>query len=327
MRVEWSPGCGERNARSTRCGGFGHGHGHGATYVLAVLSDVDGVKVGHWTDVAARTGCTVVVLPPGTVASGEVRGGAPATREFELLHPDRRVNTVDAVVLSGGSAFGLAAADGVMHWLEQQGRGIATIGGLVPIVVGMCLYDLAVGDPYVRPGSQEGRVAAERATGGAHEVGLVGAGTGATVGKWVGRTIARPGGLGTASLRVGDLVVSALIAVNAFGFIDDGVNTADIGPPQFDTAVESSFGNTTIGVIATNAVADKQMCHLMAQSGHDGMARALLPAHTEADGDALVAVATGVVTADLFHLRLLAQQVVTQAIRSVDYSAAAVGRK
>ena len=292
-----------------------------------VLSDVAGVKVGHWTHAKARTGCTVVVLPPGTVASGEVRGGAPATREFELLHPDRRVNTVDAVVLSGGSAFGLAATDGVMQWLEEQGRGIVTLGGVVPIVVGMCLYDLAVGDPLVRPGAREGRLAAMSASGGAHDVGLVGAGTGATVGKWGGRTTALPGGLGTATIQVGELVVSALIAVNAFGFIDDGLSNADIGPPQFDTPVEASFGNTTIGVIATNAIADKRTCHLMAQSGHDGMARALLPAHTEADGDALVAVATGMVTADLFHLRLLVQQVVTQAIRSVGYSAVAVRRK
>ena len=292
-----------------------------------VLSDVAGVKVGHWTHAEARTGCTVVVLPPATVASGEVRGGAPATREFELLHPDRRVSTVDAVVLSGGSAYGLAAADGVMECLEEQGRGIVTLGGVVPIVVGMCLYDLAVGDPLVRPGADAGRLATIRASGGMHEVGLVGAGTGATVGKWGGRTTALPGGLGTATLRVGDVVVSALVAVNAFGFIDDGMSTLDLGPPQFDTPVEASFGNTTIGVIATNAIADKRACYLMAQSGHDGLARALLPAHTEADGDALVAVATGEVTADLFHLRLLAQQVVTRAIRSVGGYPPTTGRR
>ena len=297
------------------------------TYVLVVLSDVAGVKVGHWTDAVARTGCTVVVLPPATVASGEVRGGAPATREFELLHPDRRVSTVDAVVLSGGSAYGLAAADGVMQWLEEQRRGIATVGGVVPIVIGMCLYDLAVGDPLVRPGAHEGRIAAMNASEGGHDVGLVGAGTGATVGKWGGRSTALPGGLGTASVRVGDLLVSALIAVNAFGFIDDGTSTADIGAPRFDTPVESSFGNTTIGVIATNAIADKRACHLLAQSGHDGISRALLPAHTEADGDALVAVATGEVTVDLYHLRLLAQQVVTRAIRNVGGYPAATGRR
>ena len=285
--------------------------------VAGVITDVPGFAVGHWTDSVGLTGCTVVIAPPGTVGSGEVRGGAPATREFELLDPIRRVSTVDAVLLAGGSAFGLAAADGVMSWLEVEGRGVPTVGGPVPIVIGMGLYDLAVGDPKSRPGAAHGRMAADSAAPGAYAVGSVGAGTGATLGKWYGRVRSEPGGIGTATLRAGGLIVSALIVVNAVGAIDDGTSDSDIGPPQFEVPALDTFGNTTIGVIVTNATLDKKGCLLLAQSGHDGLARALLPAHTAADGDALVALATGGVEADLFHVRLLAQQVVARAVRSL----------
>src|SRR5690606_13189799 len=176
-----------------------------------MVTDVDGVRVGHWTDAEARTGCTVVLLPEGTVASGEVRGGAPATREFALLDPTRMVTRLDAVVLSGGSAFGLAAADGVMAHLADAGIGFETVGGPVPIVVGMSLYDLAVGDPTVRPTARDGRAAVEAATGGAVETGAVGAGTGATVAKWRGPDHRRPGALVAATRGGRDgLVVAAL---------------------------------------------------------------------------------------------------------------------
>ena len=282
-----------------------------------MITDIHGVRVGHWTEPVAKTGCTVVVLPPDCVASGEVRGGSPATREFALLDPLRKVETVHAVVLSGGSAFGLAACDGVVQWLEGQGIGFPTSVGPVPIVVGLSLFDLAVGDGTVRPGPSSGRAAAESAASGDYATGQVGAATGATVGKWAGRDLAAPGGIGTATLRSGDLTVSALIAVNAFGFIDDGTTVADIGAPVLTVAPDNAFGNTTIGLIVTNAILSKKDCHLVAQSGHDGVARALLPAHTDADGDALVAVATGDVEANFFHVRLLAQQAVTRAIRSV----------
>ena len=288
----------------------------------AVLTDVDGVRVGHWTDAEARTGCTVVVLPPATVASGEVRGGAPATREFAMLDPTKTVHHVDAVVLSGGSAFGLAAGDGVMDWLAGQGRGYETKAGPVPIVVGLSLFDLGVGDSSVRPGPVEGRMAIETSSAASFATGLVGAGTGATVGKWFGLDKARPGGLVTATLRADKLVVSALVAVNAVGVIDDGTTTIDLGPPARPPPADSGAEgqereNTTIGVVATNAVLDKVECHLMAQSAHDGLARALLPAHTAGDGDAFVVAATGVVEADVMHVRLLAQQVVTMAVRSL----------
>ncbi|MCP5030569.1 MAG: P1 family peptidase [Actinomycetia bacterium] len=299
-----------------------------------MLTDIDGILVGHWTQPEARTGCTVIVLPPGTTASGEVRGGAPATREFALLDPTKTVSQVDAVTLCGGSAFGLAAADGVMGWLEDQGRGFETKVGPVPIVVAMSLFDLAVGDGSVRPGADEGRWAATEASSGPHGVGLIGAGTGATVGKWLGSDHARPGGIGAATLRADELIVSALIAVNAVGMIDDGTSTADPGPPARATDLDPSVAtdspapdigqapdpsreSTTIGVVATNANLDKMGCHLAAQSAHDGLARALLPAHTAADGDAFVAAATGKVDADLTYVRVLVQQVVAAAVRSL----------
>lgn len=281
-----------------------------------MITDVPGVTVGHWTDHEARTGCTVVLLPPNAVASGEVRGGAPATREFALLDPTRTVASVDAVVLSGGSAFGLAAADGVMGWLEEHERGFVTQYGPVPIVVGMSLFDLGVGNPAVRPGASNGRAAAASATSGPVALGTVGAGAGATAGKWGGREAAVDAGLGSATLRVGGVIVSAMVAVNAVGSIDDGTSVADAGPPA-QPEVGDERGNTTIGVVVTNAILDKTGCHLMAQSGHDGLARSLLPAHTAADGDALVAVSTGEVEADLTHLRLLSQQVVAAAVRSL----------
>ncbi len=277
-----------------------------------MLTDVDGVLVGQWTNGEARTGCTVVVLPEGSIASGEVRGGAPATREFALLSPENLIQFVDAIVLSGGSAFGLAAADGVANALADDGRGHRTRHGSVPIVVGMSLYDLGVGDPTARPTAENGRQAYVGAQPGPFEVGVVGAGTGATTDKWSGEALGI-GGLGTATVRSGALVVSALIAVNAFGRLDDGTSTSDPGPPVRPAVSE----NTTIGVIVTNAIADKTSCYLMAQSGHDGMARALRPAHTLADGDALVASATQQVEADGLHLRLLAQDAVTLAIRSL----------
>lgn len=291
-----------------------------------MLTDIEGVQVGHWTDAEARTGCTVVILPPATVASGEVRGGAPATREFALLEPIRTVQHVDAVVLSGGSAFGLAAGQGVMEWLEANDRGFETTFGRVPIVVGMSIFDLGIGDPTVRPGPAEGAVAAAAATGAGFEVGSVGAGTGATVAKWGAAADRQDGGLVTATLRAGDLVVSALVVANAVGSVDDGTFVGDPGPPVSPDAeragddggaAASGRENTTIGVVATNAVVDKLGCHLLAQSAHDGLARSLLPAHTAGDGDAFVAAATGSVEADLAHVRVLGQQAVTRAIRSL----------
>lgn len=303
-----------------------------------MLTEVRGVRVGHWTDPVARTGCTVVLLPEGTVASGEVRGGAPATRDFELLAPERTVDRIDAVVLSGGSAFGLAAADGVMGVLEEAGVGFRTPAGPVPIVVGLSLFDLLVGDAHVRPGAAEGAAAARAATDGPVELGLVGAGGGATAGKWRGIGQRVDTGLGGAVVRHGDLVVAALIAVNAFGAVDHGGSVPDdaldwvpqgFGPPA-GAGAEAPAGddlpardggagameNTTIGLVVTNARLDKVGCLVAAQGGHDGLGRALLPPHTRVDGDALVVAATGEVEAPVDQVRLLTVAAVERAVRS-----------
>ena len=280
---------------------------------------VPGVEIGHWTDPVARTGCTVIVLPPGATASGEVRGGAPATRDFALLAPERLVDCVDAVVLTGGSAFGLASADGVMEVLEAEGRGFDTRHGPVPIVVAMALYDLGVGDSAVRPGAAAGRHAATNRTA-ASETGSVGAGTGATVSKWLGAENAEPGGLGIATVRRDGLVVSAVVALNAAGS----------PPPESQQILEqvaagtfeqweggaNPFANTTLGVVVTNAALTKLECFWVAQGGHDGLARALVPAHSRSDGDAVVTAATGEVPAATDDVRLLAVAAVAKAVGS-----------
>ncbi|HWW52331.1 MAG TPA: P1 family peptidase, partial [Acidimicrobiales bacterium] len=220
-----------------------------------MITDVEGVRVGHWTDAVGMTGCTVVLFPDRTVASGEIRGGAPGTREAALLEPSRTVTRLDAVVLSGGSAFGLAACDGVMRWCEERGVGLPTPAGPVPIVVGAVLYDLGVGDATARPGSAEGYLACVEAGAGAFATGAVGAGCGATVGKWQGRDAATPGGLGTATVCHDGLVVSALVVVNAVGDLRaPGNDPLRLGPLAGGWA-EPAFGaeaaNTTLGVVVT----------------------------------------------------------------------------
>lgn len=279
---------------------------------------IPGVTVGHWTDTAARTGCTVILLPPDTVASGEVRGGAPATREFELLHPQRLVGHVDAVVLTGGSAFGLAACDGVAHWLAENERGFATTAGPVPIVIGMALFDLTVGDGQVRPGPAQGRTAIGSAAAD-FETGSIGAGTGATAGKWRGIDAAYDAGFAAFAVARGDLVVQAFVAVNAAGDIDDGTNASRIADGTFDAWPddgESSYTNTTIGLIVTNAKLTKGDCRIVAEGGHDGFARSIFPPHRRTDGDAVVAAATGMVEADVDVVRALGVVAMEYAIRS-----------
>ncbi len=279
-----------------------------------MITDVRGVRVGHWTDPVARTGCTVTLLPAGTVASGEVRGGAPATREWDLLSPERRVMRVDAVVLSGGSAFGLAAADGVVRFCEERGMGHATAAGPVPIVVAASLFDLMVGDGSVRPGPDDGYAAGAAATDGLFDMGAVGAGTGATVGMWRGVEGARPGGVGSASVVVGDLIVGALVAVNAYGSVlGPGEEAQPVVVPEPTPAFA---GNTTIGLVATNATLDKAGCLWVAQGAHDGLARVLAPAHTTYDGDAMVAAATGDVVAAVDTVRSLGAWAVVEAVRA-----------
>jgi L-aminopeptidase/D-esterase-like protein len=287
-----------------------------------VITDVEGVAVGHWTDAVARTGCTVALFPPGTVASGQVRGGAPGTREWALLEPGRTVAAVDAVVLTGGSAFGLAACDGVVAWLEEHGRGLATPAGPVPIVVGMVLFDLLVGSASVRPGPAAGRAACDAAARGPFATGAVGAGTGATLGKWRGPAAITPGGLGSATERDGDLVVAALVAANAVGSLrPPGGSTIGLTPWPVAPAARGGFPtgegqHTTIGLIVTNARLAKDRCWRVADAGHDGLARSIEPAHTTMDGDAFVAAATGTVDAGADQVAALAARAVERAIRS-----------
>jgi L-aminopeptidase/D-esterase-like protein len=290
-----------------------------------MLTDVPGVLVGHWTEPDACTGCTVILLPPGSVASGEVRGGAPGTREFDLLDPNRLVQHVDAVLLAGGSAFGLAAADGVVQWCEEQGRGHPTRFANVPIVVAAVIYDLGVGSATRRPTAADGHHAC-MAAATQHEVGAVGAGTGATRSKWRGVEAIKPGGIGVATVRSGDLIVSALMVVNPMGDIVQAETDRAVEEvvPLFDAMSASATAwdrqNTTIGVIATNAVLDKRACYLIAQSGHDGIARAVWPSHLSGDGDAIVAVSVPgerQLSASVEAVRALASEAVARAIRSV----------
>jgi len=264
-------------------------------------------RVGHST--GAGTGVTVVLPPPGTVASGEVRGGAPATREFALLEPARLVETVHAVVLSGGSAFGLSAADGVMTLLRERGEGFPTPAGPVPIVVGMSLFDASVGG--TPPDAAAGRAAALAALAGEDlRTGRVGAGAGATLGHWRGQ--ARPGGVGVAEREAGEHRVAALIVVNAWGDVGGG------DAAQMTAERPYGLAHTTIGVLLTTARLPKNDCWLLAQSGHDGYARAIHPAHSRYDGDAIVALATGERPgpADLDLIRAVATETVADAVRS-----------
>jgi len=279
---------------------------------------VPGVSVGHWT--GSGTGVTVVLCPPGTIGSGEVRGGAPATRETALLAPERTVEQVDAVVFAGGSAFGLAAADGVTDWLAEHERGFVTRGGFVPIVPTAAIFDLLTATE--RPGPLEGRAAIEAAaTGTVIMTGRIGAGRGATVGKWRGPQHAVPGGLGVARARVGDANVGAIAVVNALGDVVDehGQPLAASGAPAdaeaFPEADPFAGEATTLVAVATDARCSKADCFLLAQSGHLGVAHAIRPSHTRHDGDLVVALATGVVAANLDRLRVATTEVVAEAVR------------
>jgi L-aminopeptidase/D-esterase-like protein len=273
---------------------------------------IPGLRVGHST--GACTGVTVVLCPPGTVASIEIRGGAPATRETALLEPGRSVEHVDAVVLSGGSAFGLAAADGVMAWLADRGRGFPTRAGPVPIVPAACIYDLVEGGEL--PGPEHGRAAVEAAdsdAGTAPPTGSVGAGRGATVGKWRVSAHAVPGGLGVATVSLPaasgeeseareSLTVGAMAVVNAVGDVIDAAGRIIAGstapadaeafpvPEPFADTPESVLEATTLVVVATDLPLTKAECHLLAQSGHHGLARAVHPSHTRYDGDLVIAL-------------------------------------
>ena len=281
-----------------------------------MITRVGGIRVGHLMDRGRLTGCTVVLCPPGTVGSGEVRGGAPGTRETDLLRPGMLVEEVHAVLLTGGSAFGLAAADGVMRFLEERGIGFDADIAKVPIVPAAVLFDLGVGDAAARPDASAGYAACEAATGGDVEEGSVGAGTGATVAKIRGLSHAMKGGIGTAALEEQGLVVAALFAVNALGEIVDDEGEVLVGARgEPSEGTEPAAGNTTIGVVATNARLSKERAHLLALAAHDGLARAIRPSHTIWDGDTVFTLATGEVDASQAQVEEMAERVVAEAIR------------
>jgi L-aminopeptidase/D-esterase-like protein len=300
----------------------------------AGLAAVAGLKVGHFSMPGRPTGCTVVLAEGGAVGGVDVGGAAPGTRETDLLDPGSTVERVHAVVLAGGSAFGLDSAGGVMRFLEGRGIGFETAFGKVPIVPAAVLFDLNVGDPTIRPTADCGYRAAAAATAGPAVEGNVGAGSGATVGKLAGASRAMRGGLGSASITTpGGLVVSALVVVNTVGDVIDpatggvvaGVRTADgrgladvRGLLRSGTLMPSSaFGrNTTIGVVATNAALTKVQARRMAQLAHDGLARTISPAHTMFDGDTIFALSTGgrEGAPDMLTIGALAADAVSEAV-------------
>ena len=297
------------------------------------LTDVEGLLVGHAVRRERPTGCTVVVAREGAVAGVDVRGAAPGTRETDLLHPLNTVQQVHAIVLAGGSAFGLDSATGVVSWLESEGIGFQVGATRVPIVPAAILFDLGIGDARIRPDAACGREAAMAASAAAVRQGSVGAGAGATVGKLYGLAHAMRGGIGSASMRLPDgVVVAALVVVNARGDVIDpatgkvvaGVRTAD-GRHLADArellrrgvpAPAQVAENTTLGIVATNATLTKAEASLVARMSHDGFARAIAPVHTPSDGDVIFALATGKRTgaADVGLIGAIAADVTAQAI-------------
>jgi L-aminopeptidase/D-esterase-like protein len=316
------------------------------------ITDIPGIKVGHAEDIDALTGCTVVLCEKGAVGGVDQRGGAPGTRETDLLRPMHQVNTVHAVLLAGGSAFGLDAAGGVMRHLREKKIGVNTGIARVPIVPAAILFDLGIGRADVFPDADMGYQACQNAVSGAIRVGSVGAGTGATVGKTLGMGQAMRSGIGTASMEIGGGVrIGALIAVNCFGDVIDpathkiiaGARPVKKGPltigesgkfantmSVFKTMVGrtimgfASGQNTVIGVVATNARLTKEEANKVAQTAHNGLAMTIRPAHTMLDGDTIFALATGEKKVDVNIVAAFAPLVVAEAIlsavRSADHS-------
>lgn len=300
-----------------------------------MLTDVPGFTVGHWTDRSAATGCTVILCPPKTRASCEVRGNSPGSRELALLAPEKSMQEVHAILLTGGSALGLASADGAMRWLLAHGIGYETPWARIPIVPAAVVFDLNVGSSKHWPDADSGYAACENARGGPVEEGCVGAGTGTTVGKWNGIETAMKGGLGSASIRMGDLVVGALVVANAVGDVvaRDGTVLAGARDASgqflartgsvrtFARAKVLDQANTTLAVVATNASLDKVQLFKVAQRMHDGFARAVAPVHTSYDGDVSFALSSGELKADFEVAAELAAEMTAEAIRRAVLSA------
>ena len=288
-----------------------------------------GFKVGHWTNEQGNSGCTVVLPPPGNVASCDIRGSSPSSRELEHLDLERRLTEIHAVLMTGGSAFGLAAGDGVVAWLEEHGIGYETPIGPIPIVPGAVVFDIGTADREARPTAESGRASCEDARADGIATGKIGAGTGATVGKWAGREHASPGGVGIATVEQEGASVSAVAVVNAIGDIvaDDGTVIAGTraGSPEFVMPVRRDRAgnlldepptNTVLATVVTTADLDKRDLRWLASRGSDGVTKAVRPAHTRYDGDVVFAVAGPGLEANVDLLGHLATEAVASAVRN-----------
>ncbi|ERM16496.1 P1 family peptidase [Brevibacillus laterosporus] len=300
------------------------------TAKIGSIVDIKGIKVGHQQDGEALTGCTVLLMEEGAVCGVDVRGSAPGTRETDLLSPINKVDQVHAICLSGGSAFGLDAASGVMRYLEEQGIGLDVKVAKVPIVPAAVLFDLAIGDASIRPTMAMGYEAAKQASEQVFAEGNIGAGCGATVGKMAGFERAMKGGLGTASRELSNgLVIGAIVAVNAVGEVRCHVTGERLAGVRgeneelldiYDCMEKASFqfiptgANTTIGVVACNASLTKSEANKVAQMAHDGLARTIYPIHTMHDGDTIFAIGTGEVQASVDVIGALAAEVLAEAV-------------
>ncbi|MGK0227106.1 MAG: L-aminopeptidase/D-esterase-like protein [Thermoproteota archaeon] len=279
------------------------------------LTAIAGITVGHYTDSVAQTGCTVIVLPEPSIVAGEIRGAAPATREYGLLCSGMTVEQANALVITGGSAFGLASADGVMAELETQGRGYTTTTAVVPIVPAAALYDLGVGSADVRPTARDGAQAFRVASNAPVQQGLVGAGTGATCGKWRGEKIR--GGIGSAAVRIGEVTVAALVAVNALGDVFSLEGAPLTGGPAVAKPLAIppvANQNTTLGVVATDAALTRDQLSRLLVRAHDAYGACIRPAHTSFDGDMCFAVSAGTQAGELHNLAEAAFEAVGRAI-------------
>ena len=280
------------------------------------ITDIPGIRVGHDTNLEAGTGCTVILCDTAAMGGVDVRGGAPGTRETDLLRPMHLVDGVNAVLLTGGSAFGLDAASGVMRYLEERGVGYDVGVARVPLVPAAVIFDLAFGSASIRPDAEAGYRACAQANNDAVAQGSVGAGTGATVGKMAGPAFMMKGGLGSASMLLADgTIVGAIVAVNALGDIIDPQTQQIIAgarnPDGNGFMMANPVGNTTIAVVATSAALTREQTNKMAQMAHNGLAQAIRPAHTMFDGDTVFALALGPTSQQLHDSPLAAIQIST----------------
>lgn len=295
------------------------------------ITEIKGIRIGHAQNMEGGTGCTAIFCPEGVVAGVDVRGGGPATRETDLLNPVNMIEKVHCIMVNGGSAYGLAAAEGAMAYLEEHAIGFDVGVGKVPIIPSACLFDLIVGDPKCRPDKEMGFRALENAEKNEPQQGIVGAGVGATVGKLCGPERAMKSGLGIHAEQYGDLMVGAVVAVNALGDVFDPethlplagllneeknalASTSAAIKAMAEVPFNAFQGNTTLGCVLTNAVLTKSQAKKVSMMAHNGYARAICPVHTSADGDTIFTMATGEVTAHIDAVGVIAAEVMAKAI-------------